>query len=150
MPAGRAVFRLPVPILQAWDFLSNMEHVGGCVPGCEQVRVVDDRRSAWLVRAELGPFSRRLRMEATTVEFEPPRHGAFVARGKDLETRGDIDLRELSPDETEVTYAVQARALGFGRTLIDNAIGLVIQDQADQFASNVSTALRQQIAEVGT
>jgi len=149
MPAGRTVFRLPVPIARAWDFLSNMEHVGGCVPGCEQVRVVDDRRSAWLVRAELGPFSRLLRMEAVTIEFDPPRHGAFVARGKEMETRGDIDLRELSAEDTEVTYAVQARALGFARTLIDNAIALVIQDQANQFASNVSTALREQM-EVGT
>jgi carbon monoxide dehydrogenase subunit G len=141
MPAGRKVFRVPVGIDRAWAFLSDMQHVGSCVPGCERVAVVDDRRSEWTVRAELGPFSRVLRMAATTVDFEPPRHGAFLASGKDMETRGDIDLRELGPAETEVTYSVQARALGFARGLMDNAIALVIQDQAERFAANVIAAL---------
>jgi len=143
MPAGRKVFRVPVGIDRAWAFLSDMQHVGACVPGCASVQVVDARHSAWTVRAELGPFSRVLRMTATTVAFEPPRHGAFLARGRDMETRGDIDLQELGASETEVTYTVQARALGFARGLMDNAIGLVIQDQAEQFAANVIAALRQ-------
>ncbi|MBV8083677.1 MAG: hypothetical protein JO247_02565 [Chloroflexi bacterium] len=141
MPAGRKVFRVPVGIDRAWVFLSDMTHVGSCVPGCEQVAVVDDRRSEWTVRAELGPFSRVLRMAATTVELDPPTHGAFLASGRDMQTRGEIDLRALSPSETEVTYTVQAHALGFARGLMDNAIGLVIQDQAEQFAQNVIVAL---------
>ena len=79
MPAGLKVFRVPVPIERAWQFLSSMEQVGGCVPGCEEVRIIDDTRSLWTVRATMGPFTRVLRMEATTVEADPPRHGAFVA-----------------------------------------------------------------------
>src|SRR5581483_9573919 len=141
MPGARKVFQVPVSIDEAWAFLSDMEHVGRCVPGCEAVRVIDERRSEWTVRGALGPFSRLLRMEATAVDFDPPHHGAFLAKGRDMETRGDIDLRALGPAETEVIYAVQAQGLGFARGLMDNAIALAIQEQADQFAANVIAAL---------
>ena len=138
------MFTVAAPIEQAWELVSDMRRVGGCVPGCEEVQVIDEDHSLWVVRAELGPFSRRLRMEATTVERQAPCHGAFLARGKDLETRGQIDLRALSDSETEVTYTVQAQALGFGHGVVDNAIALVIQDQANQFAANVIAALEAQ------
>lgn len=144
MPLGRKVFTVAAPIDRVWELVSDMRQVGACVPGCEDVEVIDQDRSRWIVRAELGPFSRRLRMEATTVERQAPCRGAFVARGKDLETRGEIDLRAISETETEVTYTVRAQALGFGRGVVDNAIGLVIQDQANQFAANVIAALSTQ------
>ncbi|MHB8620939.1 MAG: CoxG family protein [Chloroflexota bacterium] len=142
MPEGCKVFRVPVPIERAWEFLTSMEQVGACVPGCEEVRVLGDRESVWKVRAELGPLSRLLEMRATTVTLEPPTHGTFLARGRDLETRGDIRLRALSDGETEVTYAVRAEALGFGKGLVNSAISLAIQSQADDFARNVQATLR--------
>jgi carbon monoxide dehydrogenase subunit G len=135
------VFQVDVPIEQAWQFLSDMQNVGRCVPGCESVRVLDERRSQWVVRAELGPFSRMLAMEVTTTEFDPPNRGAFLARGKDMETRGGIDLVASGENETQVTYVVEARALGFVKGLMEGAISLAIQAQADQFAANVRAAL---------
>lgn len=130
-----------MPINEAWEFLSNMEHVGSCVPGCEEVRVVDDTRSIWKVRAAMGPFSRILAMEARTIDFDPPQHGSFVAVGKGLTTRGTIDLKALSADSTEVTYSIEAEASGLGAGLVNGAIALAIQQQAEEFAGNVVAAL---------
>jgi len=141
MPQGKAVFTVGVPIDAAWKFLSSMGHVGRCVPGCLDVRELDERHSVWQVRAELGPFSRLLEMQAESVEFDPPTHGAFIARGRELTTRGSIDLVPLANGSTQVTYTITAEAQGLGRSLVNNAIALVIQEQARQFAVNVRRAL---------
>ena len=125
----------------AWRFVSNMQEIGSCVPGCEEVRIVDDRHSLWKVRAEIGPFRRLLDMKAETVELLPPRHGAFVATGRDLVTRGEIDLEPASETSTLVTYTVTAEAQGFGKSLVNNAISLVIDAQAAEFGQNVQRAL---------
>jgi carbon monoxide dehydrogenase subunit G len=141
MPHGRKVFEVPVPIEQAWSFLSDMEHVGSCVPGCQEVRSIDDRRSIWRVRAEMGPLSRVLKMEAQTIDFDPPSHGSFVAKGSNLETRGTIDLKAIDTGRTEVTYNIEADAQGLGAVLVNAAIAHTIQQQAEDFAGNVAVAL---------
>ncbi|MGH2365472.1 MAG: CoxG family protein [Chloroflexota bacterium] len=147
MPQGRAVFTVGVPIDEAWEFVSSMERVGRCVPGCLQARELDARHSVWQVRAELGPFSRVLDMQAESVEFDPPTHGAFIARGRELTTRGSIDLAPLADGSTQVIYTITAEAQGLGRSLMNSAIGLVIQEQALQFALNVRGALQPEAGE---
>ncbi len=122
--------------------MSDMQDVGGCVPGCEEVRVVDERHSVWKVRAELGPFNRVLDMKAETVELQPPSHGAFTAVGREVITRGQIDLESISETSTRVTYTVTAEAQGFAKSLMNNAISLVIDRQATEFGENVQRKLR--------
>jgi len=80
-------FEVPVPAVEAWAMLMNIEEVVGCLPGAQLGEVVDESTYEGAFNARIGPISVTL---AGTVQFEERDEARRVGRlkGRASDTRG--------------------------------------------------------------
>ena len=131
---------------KVWDFLMDIPRVGKCIPGVESVEPLGDNKYKGTVKQRVGPISVTLDGVMTIVEAdEQAGRAAMTAEGSDKRIGGAVrakmtmQVRELSPNETELSVDTDANIGGrlgeFG--------GAVIKKKADQtmeqFAKNIST-----------
>ncbi|MGI0148587.1 MAG: CoxG family protein, partial [Thermoplasmata archaeon] len=57
MPEGKIEFDVIAPVAQVWSFLSDLRKVGQCVPGVENVELIDEKRARWDLKVRIGPLS---------------------------------------------------------------------------------------------
>ncbi len=140
MPEGTVAFDLRVPVDRAWAFLSDMRKVGQCVPGVENIEVLDDRRAKWTLKVKIGPLSQHIKVDTETVEQVPPSRARFRGVADNMEMLGTIELASAG-DATHVTYTMAATAKGPLARVIDNMLKSRLKQQTDEFAANVKKAL---------
>lgn len=133
-------FEVDAPIDRVWPFLSDMRQVGRCIPGVEDVEVLDDRRARWDLRVRMGPLSQSMRITTETVEQVPPQHGKFRGNADLVELIGTIDLTPAGP-RTKVVYTMSVSAKGPLSRILDNFIRSKLKAQTEEFAANVKRAL---------
>lgn len=96
-------FTTPVTANTAWAFLRDVERLTACVPGAEEVAVIEpDQRYEGTVVDRVGPFKVRMRLFVTVEEAEEPRLLRASIRGEDRKS------------QTRVTGTVQAEILETG------------------------------------
>ncbi len=140
MPEGTVTFDVPVPQERAWAFLSDMRKVGSCVPGVENIDVVDDRRAKWTLKVKIGPLSQHIKVDTETLEQTPPSRARFKGVADNLEMLGTIDLAPAG-DSTHITYTMVATAKGPLARVIDNMMKSRLKQQSEEFAANVKKGL---------
>ncbi len=130
-----------------WGLLMDVARVGRCFPGAEQVTALDDRSYQGTMRVRVGPVS--LNMTGTIVVLEQDKecwHASLRLDGADRRVGGAVrgtmalDLRELSPEETELVIDSDVSFLGklgeLGQPVIRRKADSVIQE----FARNLRQA----------
>jgi uncharacterized protein len=137
---------VPAPRDKVWAFVMDIPRVGRCIPGVEKVEALGDNRYRGTVKQRVGPISVTLEGTMTVVEAdEQAGRAALTAEGADKRIGGavrakmNMNVRELSASETELTVESDVNVLGrlgeFG--------GAVIKKKADQsmeqFAQNIRT-----------
>jgi uncharacterized protein len=136
---------VPAPREKVWEFLLDIPRVGKCIPGVERVEPLGDNKYKGVVKQRVGPIGVTLEGTMTIVEADAQAgRAAMTAEGSDKRIGGAVrakmtmSVRELSPNETELTVDTDANIGGrlgeFG--------GAVIKKKADQtmeqFAKNIS------------
>lgn len=140
MPEGTVTFDVGVPVDRAWAFLSDMRKVGSCVPGVENIEVIDDRRAKWTLKVKIGPLSQHIQVATETLEQVPPSRARFRGVADNMEMLGTIELAPAG-DATRITYTMAATAKGPLARVIDNMLKSRLKQQSDEFAANVKRAL---------
>lgn len=140
MPEGNVTFDISVPVDRAWAFLSDMRKVGSCVPGVEDIQVVDDRRAKWTLKIKIGPLSQHIKVDTETLEQVAPSRARFRGVADNMEMLGTIELAPAG-EATRVTYTMVATAKGPLARIIDNMMKSRLKQQSDEFAANVKKAL---------
>src|SRR5512145_1735705 len=112
MPKVESIFRVQLPIKAVWSFMSDRREVGCLFPGCLGVTIIDDLDSLWKVRATFGPFSKVVNMKTHTTVFKVEEQLSWTGNGDHIQMSGDVILRKLSDQETEVTYHLEAHVTG--------------------------------------
>jgi carbon monoxide dehydrogenase subunit G len=140
MPEGNVTFDVRVPVDTAWAFLSDMQKVGSCVPGVEDIQILDDKRATWSLKVKIGPLSQRIQMATETLEQVPPSRARFRGVADNMEMMGTIELAPAG-DSTRITYTMAATAKGALARIIDNMMKSRLKQQSDEFAANVKKAL---------
>ncbi len=141
MPKAEKVFSVDQPIAVVWDFLSDLERVGSCLPGCERVQVLSDAESDWTVKVKVGPVSKTIQARARTTDYQPPHRAAFVAEAPELYLEGSMDLKAVSPERTEVTYRSMVKGKGALEKLLGQIMAGRLDGDAEAFARNVKNWL---------
>ena len=136
--------RLSVPTSagKLWDLLMDVARVGRCFPGVEQVTPLDDYSYQGVIRVRVGPVI--LNMSGTIVMLEQDAgswHASLRLEGTDRKIGGAVngtmymDLRELSPEETELVISGDVSFLGklgeLGQPVIRRKADSVIRDFAE-------------------
>jgi len=121
-------FQLNAPIQRTWDFLTNFKEVASCIPSCQKVEVFDDKNFAITINQKVGPISVTFETQTRFTEVSPPNRVVALGRGKDMamgssfELTNQMDLVQISEEETLVRYKadvkISGRLASVGQSLI--------------------------------
>lgn len=140
MPESTVTFDVRAPVDRVWAFLSDMRKVGSCVPGVQNIQVLDDTRSMWDLKVKIGPLSQTMHVATETLEQTPPSRARFKGVADNADMLGTIELVPAG-EATRVTYTMNVTAKGPLARIMDNFMKSRLKDQADEFAANVKKAL---------
>lgn len=142
---GDITFTVNAPLEETWNFLSDIEKVGSCVPGVTEIEVIDreTKLSRWVYKVKVGFVHKTFIIMTRMTHKEPPGKAAFEGRTEDgfIEMEGSISNLAEGQNATTVRYEVSARAgdaiPASLRALLENLLQGRAQRDADQFARNV-------------
>ena len=136
------------PIQNTWDFLLNPEKLASCVPGCENVEVLDNNSYVVTEAIKVGPISARFKLQVTIVEMTPPNYLFATMTGKDsrttslLNAKTAINLERISDSETQVDYILDVALTGVLGKFGEGVMRRKADDLAEKFAGNIRAGLK--------
>lgn len=136
-------FTVKAPIREVWQFIVDPEQIGHCVPGCEKIEKVDARTYVAIVGAGVGPIKVRFKFTTHLTQIDELRHIHMEAKGADLGMAGsftqasDVDLREVSEKETEVSYSSNVTVVGRLALFGDRIMRAQAKKIGDQFIKSL-------------
>ena len=137
LPAGRAA---------VWAMLNDTEVLKSCVPGCESMIASGEHAYDVVMNASIGPVKARFKGKMSLMDIDPPNGYRLTFDGQSSQAgfaRGEakIELHELSPQVTQLSYAATAQIGGklaqIGARLIDAAAAAT----ADKFFEALATGI---------
>ncbi len=140
MPEGTVVFDVNAPVEKVWSFLSDMQQVGRCVPGVENVEVLDATHARWTLTVKIGPLSQTIKVLTETLEQIPLRRGRFRAEAENIDMIGTTELTPAGKG-TRIVYTMAVNAKGPLARIMDNFMRTKLKSQTEEFAAKVKRAL---------
>ncbi len=139
-------FRVPVPIDQAWEVLTDVERIAPCIPGA-QLLSVDGDAFTGAVKVKVGPITVQYQGNAAFKEKDAQAHRAVIkASGKETRGQGNaaaLVTAELKDEGDACTcvlttdLTISGKAAQFGRGVLADVAGKLI----DQFAARLEADL---------
>ena len=141
MPQMKPEFTIAAPTNIVWEYLSNMENIGSCVPGCT-VEVVDDIHSKWKMQVKAGPLKKTLKMDSTVeARDDQAHHVEFDCVGNMVDVHGMCDADDLGNGATEVHFLLDMQAKGSAAGFMNGIIDTQLPKYQDAFVDSVKQAL---------
>lgn len=138
---------------QAWSFLWNIEAVARCIPGCEEVIVLDPGTAYKArVRRHVGPFLIRLDLDITVVRCDPFQGIQVEVSGEDKRLRSQVrqkiivSLTEGEGETCRIGLETHFQLSGLLASLGERLLGGQVQQELDLFAGCVQEGLEQAAA----
>lgn len=133
---------LTKPMQTTWAFLNDVERVGKCLPGCQEVKVLSDAKSYWKVKVTLGIVSRVIETDVTKQVDQQANKISFSIRSKNGDLDGKLDAA-LSPAEqgTKLDLVFDVKAVGSFSWIINQMVGRQSDKMTEQFVSCLETSL---------
>lgn len=103
---------------EVWDFVLDVDKFAACMPGVENLKLLDERTFEGVMRAKVGPVSGEFAFQAQIVDSEAPVRLSAQVEGTDTLTKStmtadiQMQLAEAGPDETEITYESEVKIKG--------------------------------------
>lgn len=141
-------FMIKGSIQRVWDFLLKPETLASCVPGMEKLELLDERTYESVVKQKVGPISVRFKFTTTLTELNPPTHLKAIGRGADIGKAGSfsqetiVDLKEISPEEVEVSYKSDVSIVGKLATFGERIMKAKAKSVEKEFTSNLQRKLQ--------
>ncbi len=111
-------FTVQAPIDRVWEFITDPEQVGPCLPGCEEIEVLGPTTYKARIKVALGPIKTTFKVDVEVTEERPPEFAASVTRGEEggkasrVSADSTLALKALDESQTEVTYASDVSVVG--------------------------------------
>jgi hypothetical protein len=139
-------FRVPLPVDEAWEILTDLPTIARCLPGAHLDSVVDGRYEGG-ISTRIGPISARYRGSAHFVERDEVGHRAVIeARGREAEGAGTATVvvtLALQPDGqgTEVTISSEPAHGGRAAPFDRSRLAEVSTSMLDTFVRSLEAAI---------
>ena len=136
-------FEVPLPPVQAWAMLMDIQAIAPCMPGAELTEVVDATTYKGKIAVRLGPVALTFAGTVKFAEIDEANHTAKVkAQGSDAKGRGGAQAEasfRLEPIaagsrvlvHTNLTLSGAVAQYGRGAGIIQSTAGALIQQFAD-------------------
>jgi len=141
-------FTLNVPIRETWDNLLDPETLAACIPGCEKMEAIGENTYDCTIKQKVGPITVRFDFITTLSELTPPTHLKATGTGADANKAGTfkqetvLDLKEISPNEVEVSYRSDVTIVGRLATFGDRIMRAKARDVEKQFTQALQEKLK--------
>lgn len=148
MPIFEERFEVNAPPETVWSFLLDAKRLAPCIPGCDQLEVVDERTYRVRLTVKVGFLSTSQDVRMQIVEADPPRRLVSTGRGEDRRLGSQVEIRttlELSPagdGATTVSYTSDVQVLGRLGSVGDAVMKIKAKQLAGDFARRVVAAVR--------
>lgn len=133
---------IQAPRKKVWDFMTDPNQIGQCVPGVEKIETIEEmKRYHGVVSVGLGSVKARFSGEVEIVELDEPNHAKLKAHGTATGSAADA-VSELSlsdgPDgSTLVHWTADINVSGQLASLVSRLIVPVSQKLAAVFYDEV-------------
>ncbi len=130
-----------------WDFITNPDKVGPCIPGCDDVEVVGPGKYRAAIKVEAGPIKTTFHVTVTATEERPPQFASYKTQGDEggkasrVSAKSTLEVSTLTPDRSSVQYTSDITISG---RLGKFAAG-VMRKMADSMGERFVAAIREGI-----
>lgn len=130
------------PRKQVWDFLTDPNQLGQCVPGVEKIEVIElNKKYRGVVSVGLGNVKARFNGEVNVLELDEPDHAKLKAHGTASGTAADVvsemSLSDGTDNDTVVHWTADVNVSGQLASLAARLMLPVSQKLSDQFYEEV-------------
>jgi carbon monoxide dehydrogenase subunit G len=127
---------------KCFSFFTDLTNIGRCIPGCEEVRALEQNRAIFRVKVKVGYISKMFEMRAKLKEIRANEHVSFGAEGTDAEINGEVDFLPAENNQVKISYTITIKPLSLtGRTAVSMLGKDLVKKQASEFASCVKQRL---------
>src|SRR6478672_6877037 len=89
MPEVQRSVEVRAGIEEIWRYVEDIDNRAPFVIGFQRLQIVDERRSLWTVRGDLGIMSREVELQADITVWEPRDRVEFTVTGLTERLEGD-------------------------------------------------------------
>jgi len=130
------------PRKQVWDFLTDPNQIGQCVPGVEKIEIVEPHRKyRGVVSVGLGGVKARFNGEVDVLEMQEPNRARLKAHGTASGTAADVvsemTLSDGEDSTTLVHWTADVNVSGQLASLAARLMLPVSQKLSEQFYNEV-------------
>jgi carbon monoxide dehydrogenase subunit G len=147
---------IAAPQAQVWAFLLTPESVGGCAPGVESIRVIDDTHFEAIVKVGIGQFRSRFTVDLELTYLTPPSVASIRGRGSAPGTAVDATARmalsglgQGTKMEWEAAVTVNGKLAAVGSRLIQWTANKLIGQTFDCIKARLEAAATSGLAGTG-
>ncbi len=136
MPQRETRFTVAAPPMEVWGFVRDVHALCSCIPGVEQVRLVDDTTAELTVREKVGVVPLTVALRAQIDAEDPPHRLHAIATAEHLRMEIDVAL-QASGAGTEMLGLIQVKGEGPMKAIVDSLFERRADERAAQFARHL-------------
>lgn len=140
-------FCVNVPVDKVWNLLLDTKAIAPCIPGCEEVREVDDQNYTALMNVKIGPIRARFALQIKMLEMQAPEFIKSNITGKDskvassLKASSELRLKAIGPTQTEIFYTTDVSVLGRLGQFGEGVMQKKAKEMGESFAGSLESSL---------
>jgi hypothetical protein len=143
---GKAVVRAPVD--KVWNFISTPESIAQCLPGVEEYKVLEGKRTEAKVKIGVGFIKGTFKVHSRAVEEDPVnRRAKLLIDGSGVTSAFKADIQiscNPHPEGSELAWIAEATVSGplgsVAKGLIENASQKVVSQTLECVTNKVSSS----------
>ena len=136
MPQRETRFTVAAPPMEVWGFVRDVHALCSCIPGVEQVRLVDDRTAELTVKEKVGVVPLIVALRAKIDDEDPPHRLHAIATAQHLRMEIDVAL-QASGAGTEMLGLIDVKGEGPLKPVVDSLFEKRADERAAQFARHL-------------
>jgi len=141
---GKAVVKAPVE--KVWNFISTPESIAQCLPGVEEYKVLEGKRTEAKIKMGVGFIKGTFKVNSRVLEEDPVNHRAkLVIDGSGVTSAFKAEIQitcNPHPEGTELGWVAEATVSGplgsVAKGLIENASQKVLNQTLECVTNKVS------------
>jgi len=133
MPAREAKFTVNARPAEVWKFIRDFQALCTCIPGVENIRLVDERTVELTVREKIGVVPLIVNLTARIDSEDPPRRLHAVATAEHVTMDIDVELCATGPG-TELLSVFKVKGEGPLKPVVDRLFEKRATERTAQFA----------------
>ncbi len=136
MPQRETRFTVNAAPMEVWGFVRDVHALCSCIPGVEQVRLVDDRTAQLTVKEKVGVVPLIVDLIARIDSEDPPHRLHAVATAEHLVMEIDVVLQAQGRG-TEMRGLIGVKGEGPLRPIVDRLFERRADERTAQFAAQL-------------